>query len=64
MAINERELPKSLYVSPDVHKTASIAAAVLGLKLKEMTEMAIADFIAKNNIVIPAQSEDLSTATN
>lgn len=64
MAMNERELPKSLYVSPEVHKAASVAAAMLGLTLKQLTERAVADFIAKHNIVIPVQSDELSVLTN
>jgi hypothetical protein len=64
MAMVERELPKSLYVSPEVHKRASVAAAMLGLKLKDMTEQAVSDFIAKHNLNIPEHSAELSPVAN
>lgn len=63
MTMGERELPKSLYVSPEVHYNASIAAATLKMKLKDMTEEAIADFITKHNITIPSRTNDLMPVT-
>lgn len=40
------------------------AAAMLGLTLKQMTEQAVTDFIAKNNIAIPVQPDERPAVTN